>query len=141
MTQAPWSTLSSLARLRRGFAGLLLALVLASPAAAHDQTFPIDGDAIVVRTSGNDSFSFESIGPEVLLLGHDPTVDSSALLVWGVGANAGRTPLIPLTREAWATDGSGGFVYTDVGGSQGGITGATLTNGELTLNGIGSVFP
>jgi cysteine-rich repeat protein len=125
------------------FALLLAGALAAGAASAHEQNFPIPGDQVQIRTDqgpGTESFSFQATGPQVLLLGHDPTANSSALLVRGVGPNAGRTPLIELAQGSW-TPTAQGFAYTDPTGDRGGVTNVVLEGGQLSIQASGSGWP
>ena len=60
----------------------------------------------------------------------------------GAGANAGRTSLIRLTLSNWAADpGTGGYQYTDLAGSQGGVTSVALASGSLSISASGPNWP
>jgi cysteine-rich repeat protein len=123
-------------------AALLLA---AGPAAAHDDTFPIPGDAISidVPTPEDASFSFSSEGGDVTLVDHDPSTDGAGVLVRGLvaGQDAGRSPLISLDQTLWSGSLATGFTYTDPAGTRGGITSVTLAAGELAVAGSGPAWP
>jgi len=108
-----------------------LAVLVAPKAHAHDQTYPVAGDSILLQ-SDQQIFQFEASGPEVPTLDHDPTVDGTAILVRGVGANAGRTANVTLDRNLWAATATG-FEYSDPNGTRGGITHVVLEPGLLSI--------
>ncbi|HIF97460.1 MAG TPA: hypothetical protein EYQ54_10625, partial [Myxococcales bacterium] len=93
-------------------------LLAALPAWAHFASFPIAATSVSILTQGAPAtwqFSFATSGQQALIVGHNPTVDTTSLLVRGTGANAGRTSLIRLTSSNWAADpGTGGYQYTDL---------------------------
>jgi cysteine-rich repeat protein len=114
---------------------LAVALAFARTAGAHDQTYPVAGDSILVRTDqgpGTEIFQFEANGPDVPMLDHDPRADGTAILVRGVGAAAGRTAMVALDRNLWSADGEG-FVYDDPDGTRGGITHVEFGPGVFTI--------
>ena len=120
-------------------------LLTTLPAGAHFASFPIGATSVSILTQGAPStwqFSFATSGQQALIIGHDPTVNTTALLVRGTGANAGRTSLIRLTQSNWAADlGTGGYQYTDLAGSQGGVTSVALASGSLSISASGSNWP
>ncbi len=119
---------------------LLFAALGAPRARAHDATFPIAGDAILIQTdlgAGTEVFQFEAAGPEVPLLDHDPRQDGTSIFVRGVGADAGRSALATLDRNLWSATASG-YAYDDPAGTRGGITHVTLEAGVLSIQGSGA---
>ena len=121
--------------------GALVATVWAPSARAHDATFPVAGDSILIRTdqgAGTEVFQFEAAGPEVPLLDHDPRQDGTSIFVRGLGANAGRSALATLDRNLWSPNSNGGYVYDDPAGSRGGITHVTMEAGLLSIQGAGA---
>lgn len=117
-------------RLSLGRFALLVALVagLGRNAVAHDQTYPVAGDSILVQTdvgAGTALLQFEATGAEVPTLDHDPREDGTSILVRGTGANAGRTALVTLDRNLWSATAAG-FAYDDPAGTRGGITHVVL---------------
>ena len=123
----------------------LLGLLTAAPAFAHFAAFPIAADSVSILTQGASStwqFSYSTTGQEALIIGHDPTVDTTSLLVRGTGANAGRTSLIRLAQAHWAVDaGTGGYQYTDLAGTRGGVTSVALAAGSLSIQAGGDNWP
>ena len=77
-----------------------------------------------MASAGNERFSFESTDTNILA-DHDPRVDSTRVLVRGVGADPGRTPLILLSPSLWSGSGRS-FRYDDPSGANGGLTSAVL---------------
>ena len=125
---------------------LLAALLLpALPAGAHFASFPIGATSVSILTQGAPAtwqFSFATTGQQALIVGHDPTLDTTSLLVRGTGANAGRTSLIRLTSSNWAVDAvTGGYLYSDPAGAQGGVTTAALASGSLSISASGPNWP
>jgi len=120
-------------------------LLLAPSAGAHLATFPIAADSVSIQTQGDPStwqFEFSTSGQEALQLLHDPAVDGSSLLVRGTGANAGRTTLIRLDTAHWQPDaGTGGYLYTDLTGHEGGVTSIALAPGSLSITAAGADWP
>jgi len=136
--RAPLSICASIA--------VTLAMALAAPAAwAHFAAFPIGADSVSIQTQGDPStwtFSYATSGQQVLIIAHDPTVDSTSLLVRGTGASAGRTSLIRLPVANWAADpGTGGYQYTDLAGTDGGVTSVALASGSLSIQASGANWP
>jgi cysteine-rich repeat protein len=124
---------------RSALACVLLAAAYAPGARAHDATFPVAGDSILIQTdqgAGTEVFQFEAAGPEVPLLDHDPRQDGTAILVRGVGPNEGRSALATLDRNFWSFTGTG-YTYDDPAGTRGGITHVTLEAGLLAIQGGG----
>jgi len=120
---------------------LLVAFSLALPASAHLASYPIGANVVTLQTQGASStwqFSFTTTGQGALIISHDPTVDSTSLLVRGTGVDAGRTSLIRLNSADWSSDGAGGYVYTDPSGAEGGVTSASLASGSLSIQASGS---
>ena len=121
--------------------GALVATVWAPSARAHDATFPVAGDSILIRTdqgAGTEVFQFEAAGPEVPLLDHDPRQDGTSIFVRGLGGSAGRSALATLDRNLWSPNSNGGYVYDDPAGSRGGITHVTMEAGLLSIQGAGA---
>jgi cysteine-rich repeat protein len=118
-----------------------LALTVGVPVArAHNQSFAISGDNVLVRTDqgpGTEAFSFGSSDAGSIPVNHDPSTEGAAVLVRGVGASAGRTPLISLDPQAW-TPTATGYQYSDPTGARGGITGVLFQPGQLQLAGGGA---
>jgi cysteine-rich repeat protein len=111
------------------------AVFAARESRAHDQTYPIAGDSILIEADGGGGtpvFQFEADGPEVPFLDHDPREDGTQILVRGTGANAGRTALITLDRNLWAPT-TNGFAYTDAEGTRGGVTSVVFEPGLFTI--------
>ena len=121
--------------------GSLLAIAWGAPGArAHDATFPVAGDSILIQTdqgAGTETFQFEAAGPEIPLLDHDPRQDGTSIFVRGLGANAGRSALATLDRNFWSATASG-YAYDDPAGTRGGITHVTLEAGLLSIQGAGA---
>src|SRR4029453_796095 len=115
----------------------LAALAVPTAARAHNQTYPVAGDSILIdtETPGSEILQFEANGYEVPFLDHDPREDGTAILVRGVGANAGRIELATLDRNLGSVDPGppSGFVYDDPAGTRGGITHVTFHPGQLTI--------
>jgi cysteine-rich repeat protein len=113
-----------------------LALGGSRAAQAHSQSYPIEGDDVRVRTDlgpGSTAFTFSSLDGAGIFVGHDPTADGAALLVRGLGANGGRTPLVTLDPANWSALAGGGFAYDDPSGARGGVTDVLFRNGELSI--------
>jgi hypothetical protein len=117
-------------------ASMLAVAAFATPAGAHDQTYPVAGDAILIQTGspGSEVFQFEAIGPEVPFLDHNPLEDGTEILVRGLGANAGRSALATLDRNLWAAT-AGGYAYSDPSGTRGGITHVIFEPGRFEIQG------
>src|SRR5690606_34330344 len=118
------------------FCALALGAGTSQPARAHGQSAPIDADSVRIQTDappGDVAFEFTSTDAEQLVVGHDPRSDGAALLVRGVGASAGRTPLIVLDPALWSP-GPGGFSYDDPAGARGGVTSVDFANGLLSVD-------
>jgi cysteine-rich repeat protein len=81
--------------------------------------------------------------------GHDPAVDGAALLVYGTGANTGKTGLIQLNPAFWKGTGrpagSKGYRYTDKTASAGGVKKVTYATGgnggTLSISAAGANWP
>jgi cysteine-rich repeat protein len=135
----------SLVRVVLGTAIVLLLLATGRPAAAHDDTFPIPGNAIEIEVPSPEAarFTFTATGGDVVLLDHDPRTDGAGVLVRGFagGEETGRTPLISLDRNLWTGSLATGFEYEDLAGTRGGIRRVTLVQGELTIEAAGPAWP
>ena len=122
-----------------------MTLCLAPWAQAHDASFPIGGDSIAIDTQGDPStwtFNFATTGQAAFSLLHSPLLSPTRLLVRGLGANAGRTSLIRLDPNKWADDPAlGGYRYTDLAGSQGGVESIVLGPGSLSIFAQGVNWP
>ncbi len=128
------------------FVLVFLSVSLWAPlAGAHFAAFPIAADSVSILTQGLPAtwqFSYSTSGQQALIIAHDPTLDSTSLLVRGTGANAGRTSLIRLLQGNWAADpGTGGYQYTDPAGSEGGVTSVALASGSLSIQASGANWP
>jgi len=124
---------------------LAASLVAGDPSEAHDASYPIAGDSVSIQTQGDPStwqFSFATSGQQSLALLHDPTLGATSLLVRGLGANAGRTSLIRLDQGKWAPDPqTGGYLYTDLAGTQGGVESIVLAPLGFSIFASGANWP
>ncbi len=125
--------------IQRGAAALVVVVaLLAAPATvhAHGQTSPIAANHIRIETDAPPSgvaFEFTSTDGARFLPQHNPATEGAAVLVRGVGANAGRTPLISFDPTKW-TPIAGGYSYSDPIGERGGITSAVVGSGVLSIS-------
>jgi cysteine-rich repeat protein len=122
-------------RLPLGLLALLAIAFAGRGAEAHDQTYPVAGDSVLIQADGGGGapvFQFEAAGPEVPYLDHDPREDGTQILVRGAGENAGRTALIVLDRNLW-TATANGFAYDDPSGARGGVTHVAFEPGLFTI--------
>jgi len=109
----------------------------AHAAHAHGQTSPIAADHIRIQTDappGDVAFEFMSTDSANFSAAHDPALDGASLLVRGVGANAGRTPLVVFDPALWSPTPNG-YSYQDPAGARGGITSAEIANGQISISG------
>ena len=117
--------------------------LLATLASAHEARLPVAGKELLLRTdNGADTrqFSLQVWGQENILTGHDPRTNPTGILVLGTGASGGSTGLISLDPGLWSaiTEKGGGYQYSDPDGTRGGITSATLRQGQLRVKGLGA---
>jgi len=124
-------------------APLLLSGTLAQ---AHDATFPIAADKIMVDTTHGKAkrkFAFKAKGDAAIRIGdHDPAADGASLVVSGQGGkHEGSTGLIRLPASNWSAVEDGGqvarYVYKDKKGTRGGITKLVLADSKLQMKAKG----
>jgi cysteine-rich repeat protein len=109
----------------------------AQPAHAHDQYSPIAADHIRIQTDappGGVAFEFMSTDAANFSVAHDPGQEGATLLVRGLGANAGRSPLIDFDPTLWSPTPNG-YLYLDPTGARGGITEVEIADGQISIEG------
>ena len=111
---------------RYAVATIIATFLLALPAEAHDDSFPIDGQLLKIDTrkaAPKHKFLFKSVRQFSIAPFHDPAVEGSKLLIRWTGADAGRTELMELDPTKWKglgkPAGSRGYKYSDKNQSNG----------------------
>lgn len=122
------------------------AAVGVSTASAHDESFPISGAKLTVKTNGDKAdrkFVFDAVGEDVIrVANHDPSLDGAQIVVVGLGKKGGSSGLIDLPASNWseildADDAFKGYLYKDPSGSNSGITKVVLKNKTLRVKAKG----
>ncbi|MFP6663187.1 MAG: hypothetical protein VCC00_03180 [Deltaproteobacteria bacterium] len=99
---------------------LITTFLVAPPAVAHNDSFPIGGQLLKIDTrkaAAKHKFLFKSVKQSAIVAVLDPAVAGSKLLIRWTGANAGRTELMELDPSKWKglgnPAGSRGYKYLD----------------------------
>jgi cysteine-rich repeat protein len=125
-----------------------LALLPASRAAAHAVRAGMTTEKLVLRLGHANvrqtKLVFVGVAPALRpTLEESPAAIGAAVMLYGRGAGAGRSPLVVLDEGRWrAKSARGGlrWVYRDKQGRRGGIRKAVASAGRLTIKGGGPRF-
>ena len=119
---------------------LIVALLAAAPADAHDVDLPMAGTFLEIRT-GTGLFDqwveFESLDPTIDV-GHDPSGTTTWVVMRGYGPNGGTSGRIVLDASKWAPlPDRPGYEYLDLQGNRSGVKQVVIEPGRLALTAAG----
>jgi cysteine-rich repeat protein len=116
-------------------------LTLATNAQAHDIRLPVAADELTVHSGGPGSprYEFHFSDQQPIILGPDPRIEKTAVLVYGTGLGAGSTGRLDLNPLFWSATPAG-FLYTDPTGETG-FSSIVLEQGELHVVGSAAGWP
>lgn len=113
----------------------------ASPALAHDQSYPIGADGVRVDTTGESpAFEYDSTDAIAIPFPANPAATGSAVLIRDDSGTL-RTPLITLPAEGWSAKATGEYLYENQSVDRpGGVTRVRLTPDALEIDASGDGF-
>ncbi len=128
---------------------LIIGTFGADAALSHNADFPVAGKQLVLKTDKKPNrhrFMYKSEKDFVNIVPlHDPSVGGAALLVRGVGPDAGHSGLIQLDPTLWKPlgkpAGSDGYKYVDKKGTHSSVRKVVLRNGKLQVLARGEDWP